>query len=126
MIVLHVNNLKETNDRYGHDAGNKLIVAASQIISNTFKRSPVFKIGGDEYVVILRNTDLENREELVVKFDLECANISVQTDGTDIAISVAKGLAMYDSARDSQFLDVFNRADTAMYENKSGIKAAKA
>ena len=126
VIVLDVNCLKETNDRYGHDAGNKLIVTASRIISNTFKRSPVFRIGGDEFLVILQNSDLKDCEELIAKFDSECANVSVKTNGADVAVSVAKGLAMYDSARDSQFVDVFNRADIAMYENKRGMKAVQA
>ena len=121
-----MNCLKETNDRYGHDAGNKLIVTASRIISNTFKRSPVFRIGGDEFLVILQNSDLKDCEELIAKFDSECANVSVKTNGADVAVSVAKGLAMYDSARDSQFVDVFNRADIAMYENKRGMKAVQA
>ena len=126
VIVLDVNNLKEANDRHGHDAGNKLIVTAARIISTTFKRSPVFRIGGDEFVVILRNNDLDAREELVVKFDEECANTFVKTDEAEIAVSIAKGFARYDSGRDSQFADVFNRADDAMYENKRGMKAVQA
>ena len=125
VMVLDVNYLKETNDRYGHDAGNKLIVTVSRIIATTFKRSPVFRIGGDEFVVILQNTDLADYEELVVKFDAECANTSVKTDQVDVAISVAKGFARYDSGRDSRFVDVVNRADSAMYENKRGMKAAQ-
>ena len=125
VIVFDMNNLKVTNDRYGHDAGNKLIVAASQIISGTFKRSPVFRIGGDEFLVILQNSDLKNCEELIATFDSECANVSVKTDEADVAVSVAKGLAMYDPDRDSQFMDVFNRADDAMYENKREMKAAQ-
>ena len=126
VIVFDVNNLKETNDRYGHDAGNKLIVAASRIISDTFKRSPVFRIGGDEFLVILQNSDLRNCEELTVKFDSECANVSAKTDEADINVSVAKGFARYDPERDLRFVDVFNRADNAMYENKRGMKAAQA
>lgn len=126
VIVFDVNNLKETNDRYGHDAGNKLIVAASRIISDTFKRSPVFRIGGDEFLVILQNSDLKNCEELIVKFDSECANVSVKADEADVAVSIAKGLAVYNPDRDSQFMDVFHRADEAMYENKRGMKAAQA
>ena len=122
VVVLDVNNLKETNDRHGHDAGNKLIVTAARIISNTFKRSPVFRIGGDEFVVILRNADLENREELFVKFDSECANTFVKTDAADIVVSVAKGFSGYDPGRDSQLADVFNRADEAMYRDKRSTK----
>ena len=91
VIVFDVNNLKETNDRHGHDVGNKLIVTASRIISNTFKRSPVFRIGGDEFLVILQNSDLKNCEERIAKFDSECANGSVKTDEADVAVSIAKG-----------------------------------
>lgn len=125
IIVFDLNNLKETNDRYGHDAGNKLIVTASRMISNTFKRSPVFRIGGDEFLVILQGSELENYEELLIKFDSECANTSVEADEMDVAVSIAKGIAMYDPNRDSRFVDVFNRADDAMYENKREMKAAQ-
>ena len=125
VIVLDVNDLKEANDRYGHDVGNKLIVAASRIIANTFKRSPVFRIGGDEFLVILQNKDLEDYEELLVKLDSECANAYVKADEAEIAISIAKGFAQYGSNRDSQFLDVFNRADEAMYQNKREMKSGQ-
>ena len=125
VIVLDINYLKETNDRYGHDVGNKLIVSAAHIISSTFKRSPVFRIGGDEFLVILQNRDLEDLYELLEKFDIECANETVSADENTIPISIAKGFARYDADRDLKFMDVFNRADDAMYENKREIKGLK-
>ena len=125
IMVLDINYLKETNDKYGHDIGNKLIVCAAQVISGIFKRSPVFRIGGDEFLVILQNRDLDNFEKLLEKFDEECLNESVATDKGNIPISIAKGFARYDSQKDSSFIDVFNRADDAMYENKRKIKGLK-
>ena len=125
IIVLDINYLKETNDRYGHDVGNHLIVSAAHIISTIFKRSPVFRIGGDEFLVILQNRDLEEYKELLKKIDEECLNELVITDKENIPISIAKGFARYDSAKDSSFIDVFNRADDAMYENKREIKGLK-
>ena len=125
VIVLDINYLKETNDRYGHDVGNKLIVSAAHIISSIFKRSPVFRIGGDEFAVILQNRDLEEMEELFMKFDEECRNESIETEKENIPVSIAKGFARYDSKKDSNFIDVFNRADDAMYENKREIKGLK-
>lgn len=125
VIVLDINYLKETNDRYGHDVGNKLIVSAARVISNIFKRSPVFRIGGDEFLVILQNRDLEEYKELLKKFDEECLNHSVATDKENIPVSIAKGFARYDSKKDTNFIDVFNRADDAMYENKRKIKGLK-
>ena len=125
VIVLDINYLKETNDRYGHDVGNKLIVSAAHIISSIFKRSPVFRIGGDEFLVILRNRDLDEMEELCMKFDEECRNKSIETETENIPIRIAKGFARYDSQKDSNFIDVFNRADDAMYESKRKMKGLK-
>ena len=125
VMVLDINYLKETNDSYGHDVGNKLIIAASQIISGVFKRSPVFRIGGDEFLVILQNRDLANLSELFVKMDEECANETVQAGEVNIPVSIAKGFARFDSQTDSAFADVFSRADDAMYENKRAIKGLK-
>ena len=125
VIVLDINYLKETNDRYGHDVGNKLIVSAARVISSIFKRSPVFRIGGDEFLVILQNRDLEEYKELLKKFDEECLNELVITDKENIPVSIAKGFARYDFKKDSCFIDVFNRADDAMYENKREIKGMK-
>ena len=125
IMVLDINYLKETNDRYGHDIGNKLIVSAAHIISTIFKRSPVFRIGGDEFLVILQNRDLDELDTLVKKFDEECLNEIVETENENIPVSIAKGFARYDSQKDSNFIDVFNRADDAMYENKREIKGLK-
>ncbi len=122
VIIMDINYLKETNDRYGHDSGNKLIVAAAQIMSGIFKRSPVFRIGGDEFLIILQNRDLIEWETLMEKFDAECANETVAIEKMDIPVSIAKGFARYNPDKDSTFVDVFNRADDAMYENKRQIK----
>lgn len=125
ILVFDINYLKETNDRYGHDMGNKLIVGAARIISETFKRSPVFRIGGDEFLVILQNRDLEEYKDLLEVFDKECRDEIVVTEKENIPISVAKGFAMYDKENDKNFIDVFNKADDAMYENKRKIKGLK-
>ena len=125
VMVLDINYLKETNDRYGHDVGNKLIVSAAHIISSIFKRSPVFRIGGDEFLVILQNRDLDELEELLDNFDKQCQSESLATDRENIPVSIAKGFARYDSKKDSNFIDVFNRADDAMYENKREMKGLK-
>lgn len=124
VIVLDMNYLKEANDLYGHDTGNKLIVCAAQIISAVFKRSPVFRIGGDEFLVILQNRDLEAADELLEKLNHECAAASVVADNKVIPISIARGVATYNPDTDTSFVDVFNRADDAMYQNKRMMKAA--
>ncbi|MBE6606832.1 MAG: diguanylate cyclase [Ruminococcaceae bacterium] len=117
VVVFDLNQLKETNDVYGHDVGNKLIVSAARVISEIFKRSPVFRIGGDEFLAVLRHSDLEDCEKLFARLDLKCANTYIEEKG-EISISIARGFARFDSDTDLSFNDVFKRADKAMYENK--------
>lgn len=122
VIVFDINFLKETNDHFGHDTGNKLIVTAAHIIANVFKRSPVFRIGGDEFVAILQKKDLEECVELLREFDEKCANEYIEVRDEKIPVKIARGFAQYDSAKDEKFLDVFNRADDEMYKNKRSAK----
>lgn len=122
VLVLDLNYLKETNDNYGHEAGNKLIAAASKIIADTFKRSPVFRIGGDEFTVIIRNRDFLDHEELVKELYKACDKELMISDNQSVPISIAIGSAIYDPYIDTGFMDVFNRADSAMYENKRKMK----
>ena len=65
IALFDINDLKVTNDQFGHNAGDKLIIRSARLICSQFKRSPVYRIGGDEFVVILENADYNNREALV-------------------------------------------------------------
>ena len=122
LAVLDINYLKEANDTYGHNIGNKLIKASAQIISDTFKRSPVFRIGGDEFLVILQGRDLECYNELITEFESKCENTHVEDENICLTVSIAKGFSIYNPSTDIQFADVFKRADNAMYVNKKYIK----
>lgn len=102
---------------YGHDVGDKLIVTAAKVISDVFKRSPVFRIGGDEFLAVLQHRDLDDCEELFVQLDTVCGNTVIEEMNTT-SISIARGFAMFETNKDVCFNDVFKRADNAMYENK--------
>ena len=124
VIVLDINYLKEVNDQYGHDIGNKLIVAVGKIIGETFYRSPVFRVGGDEFVVVLQNKDLAECDQLMERFDFECANEFLEINEKKVSISIARGFAEYNADSDNNFADVFKRADEAMYRNKRAMKSS--
>ena len=110
-------------DGYGHVFGNELIITTAKIISETFKRSPVFRIGGDEFCVILQNKDLADKNKLFVNFDSQCATTYIENDNVKFPVSVAKGFSKFDCTTDSQFLEVFERADSEMYKNKRTMKS---
>lgn len=124
VMVADINNLKKTNDTYGHDIGNELIVHSARILTDTFKTSPVYRIGGDEFVIILRGNDLERHRSLIEKMDLAFAEDYIPVDDKKVPVSIARGVAVFNPSIDRVYTDVFSKADHAMYMNKEDIKAA--
>lgn len=120
IAVCDVNGLKQINDTVGHEAGDSLIIRASRHICKVFKHSPVYRIGGDEFTVILEGSDLTNREELLAEFYAEMAE-QPKGDPTRPPVSIALGISHYMPC-DQTFADVFHRADEAMYQKKAAMK----
>jgi len=114
-VVCDVNELKKINDTKGHHEGDLWLKKACGIITQTYCHSPVFRIGGDEFVVILQNRDYENRQELLeqIKFEVFCN----QKIG-DVVVAV--GMSEYREDKDVE--DIFKRADDAMYQDKKMLK----
>ena len=117
VVVCDVNGLKQVNDQQGHSAGDEYIKSACNIICNTFKHSPVFRIGGDEFVVLLKGSDYEERNALMAEFGRR--QIENKKSGV---VTLAYGFSEFQPERDIRVQDVFERADNLMYENKRFIK----
>ena len=120
VAVCDINGLKHVNDTMGHNAGDRYIKSACRVICNVFKHSPVFRIGGDEFAVVLRGDDFAVRDQLMVQLD---SGTYAAHDGEPV--SIAGGLAVFDPQADNGFAAVFERADAAMYENKKRQKALR-
>ena len=116
--VFDCDDLKKVNDQYGHEKGDMYLKAASRAICSTFQHSPVFRIGGDEFSVILQNEDYENREELARKFEKTAEETNQMNHDVWDQIHISSGVAVYDPVNDSAATDVVRRADRIMYENK--------
>ncbi|MBQ1567914.1 MAG: GGDEF domain-containing protein [Erysipelotrichaceae bacterium] len=123
--VFDCNDLKHINDTYGHDKGDIYLKAASRLICRIFQHSPVFRIGGDEFAVILENEDLENRNRLMEQFSRARERICEDVENEWEKVNVAMGLAVYDPLIDTSVIDVARRADQAMYEDKHIRKQQK-
>lgn len=124
--VVDLNYLKVINDTYGHEKGNEAIKNICRIVCVTFAHSPVFRVGGDEFAIILKDHDLENIDSLVEKFNNELAALAENKDLQPWeAVSAAIGYATYDADKDAGAVNVFKRADNNMYENKKKMHAAR-
>ena len=117
LLFCDLNGLKHINDTYGHAEGDEFIKEACRTICHIFKRSPVYRVGGDEFIVLLRGEDFENREYL---YKMVTSLNYAQEVGRKVVI--ACGMAEYQPGTDSAVSDLYKRADAAMYENKKQLK----
>jgi len=118
IVVCDVNGLKNVNDTQGHKAGDEYIRSAGRMVCSLFMHSPVFRTGGDEFVVILTGRDFENRQSIMKTLHDQ----SVRNIGSGEVV-VAGGLAEYVPGQISNCYAVFEQADTRMYEEKKLLKS---
>lgn len=116
-VVFDLNGLKIINDTEGHDAGDRYLESAAELICTRFKRSPVFRIGGDEFVAFLEGDDYRNREALLEDF-----NRQVEENQENGLVVVSSGLSDFVRGEDNDYNTVFERADNKMYERKRELK----
>ena len=123
LAMIDLNYLKDTNDNYGHNAGDEALVKLAHTICLVFKHSPVYRVGGDEFIVVLRNEDFTNHEALIEEFKERMADIcSNKNLHMKERISAAIGYSEFDKEKDARVEDVFKRADKAMYKHKREMK----
>ncbi|MBQ7516256.1 MAG: diguanylate cyclase [Schwartzia sp.] len=123
--IFDCDGLKAVNDKYGHEKGDVYIRTASRLMCHVFQHSPVFRLGGDEFSIILQNEDFRNREDLIRAFKTAMAESCAATENEWEQVRVSFGIAVYEPKNDSTVSDVARRADKIMYENKRLRKAAK-
>ena len=116
IVVCDINGLKIINDTKGHKAGDNYILAACKVLRDTFVKSEIYRVGGDEFVIICEGEDYEQLDSLLQK--LGNAN---QAEETENRVQFAYGMARY--AQDLSVAAVFERADLRMYETKARMKA---
>ena len=122
MILFDINNLKHINDNLGHEAGDEYIINSCKLICKTFKKSAVYRIGGDEFVAIIERDDYIDREKLLSEMKAEMERLKDADVAPYEKVSIASGMAIYNADEDFNVSDVFKRADAAMYENKAVMK----
>lgn len=123
VICFDLNDLKITNDTYGHTRGDILIKSAASVIADTFKtHGIVARMGGDEFIAIIETASPEKVEQLIAQFHTNIENKNNEI--RDLHMSIAYGLASC-HAKESTIEKVYQLADNRMYEKKKQMKEAK-
>ena len=119
IVMADVNLLKKVNDTYGHVKGDIYLQTCCGILCDVYQHSPVFRIGGDEFVVILTNRDYANRNILMMKVKTRLLDSQNAPDAEPwTSASIALGMAVYTPDTDTQVQQVVHRADNEMYADK--------
>ncbi len=114
--------LKLINDKYGHIKGDIYLKNACATICEVFKHCPVFRIGGDEFAVIIQNEDFCNMETLMEQFDKTTKAVNTSSGEPWEQVWLSKGFAVFNPHNDNTAIGVMQRADKLMYENKRDRK----
>lgn len=125
ICMFDCDNLKVINDKYGHEKGDVYLKTAAKAICEVFQHSPVFRIGGDEFTLILLNEDFKNRTELINLFKVNCNTVNEQAKNDWEQIHISIGCAISELSNMASVDDVLRKADQLMYENKRKRKGSK-
>ena len=117
VVVCDVNGLKHINDTLGHHAGDVYIKSAADMLCEYYAHSPVYRIGGDEFALILQGEDFDKRHEI-----LKQINQTIEENLGTGNVVASLGMTDFDPETDNTFHSVFTRADGLMYERKLELK----
>ena len=122
IVVFDLNDLKITNDTYGHEEGDHYLKESTNLIGQFFKDIPLYRVGGDEFALFLKDENYIKRDEYFSEFN-QCIDENVIKHNH---IIIAAGMAIYEPEKDTTILQVFTRADREMYQRKQQIKDKQA
>lgn len=126
IIMFDVNDLKYVNDNLGHHCGDGMLIKSAEIIQSAFEslECECFRIGGDEFAVLLSGDKAEERYKKGIEAFAENVREHNELPDKEFRISIAYGFCAYDKGCGlKKLMDVYQRADMNMYENKKEMKA---
>jgi diguanylate cyclase (GGDEF)-like protein len=122
LVMIDFNDFKSVNDRYGHDAGDKLLIDFVRLAKDITKsRVEVFRLGGDEFIILLFNPETDDGLSLI-------DSLNERFDAISPVASLAYGAISFETqsvTRDYELSEIMNQADQKMYRDKMQKKETK-
>ena len=124
VVYVDVDGLKRVNDAYGHDAGSEVIIAAADVLTNTFRAADIVaRIGGDEFVV-LAAVPQAAQDAILERMQHHQDGFNARS-GRPYSLTLSIGFAHLQAGGGDTLDDAVNRADAAMYQHKRSKAAAR-
>lgn len=118
VCFIDVDGLKTVNDTYGHQAGDEMLKALASIIRKTARENDtIFRYGGDEFVLLLYNVDMNTSIHIWNRIQRKFDEFNQSTD-TPYNLSASYGFSEYNHLDDQGIVELIEIADKNMYKNK--------
>lgn len=122
-IAFDIDSFKSVNDNHGHVYGDEVIKSVSKVCSKALRSDDLIgRFGGDEFVVILRDTSLEDGFRVAEKLLLAVRNLTLTIENKSTAITVSMGVTNNIKCNASDFIELFHSADNELYKAKENGK----
>ncbi|MDH3629805.1 MAG: diguanylate cyclase [Gammaproteobacteria bacterium] len=117
-VILDIDFFKRINDSYGHNAGDKALKIVAQLMTKYVRQSDyVFRIGGEEFVLLLTNTAQDNADKMVEKMRAGIAASSFHFKGEPVTLTLSAGIT--ETRKGDSVESIYERADKALYKAKN-------
>ena len=118
LMFIDVDNFKQINDTFGHEAGDRVLVQVAEILTTATRRNDVVaRYGGDEFLILLPQINALDNYKVVVSKILQAKRDAVVRNGVSVGISLSVGVSFY--PKDGDSVDqLIVKADRAMYVAK--------
>lgn len=121
VIMIDIDNFKRLNDSYGHDLGDRALVAFSKCVKENIIEDDIFgRLGGEEFAIVLKNTDLNKAIKIANKIRKSIENINIVIKNGNINITASFGVS--DIKNCSTIDEMLQKADTHLYSAKNSGK----
>jgi len=118
LVLIDLDDFKYVNDNYGHHVGDLVLAKVAKVLrTNMRAKDIVGRWGGDEFMAILPNTDLENAKKIVERLKSQLEKVEILAEGKRFKVSISAGVVQCGENFQS-WLDMVKEADKVMYENK--------
>ena len=119
LVMLDLDHFKLLNDTFGHQGGDMVLVETAKTVDKLLRMGDLFgRYGGEEFAVILPNTDLEGAEEVAERIRQAIAKNTIQYQDRIISVTASIGVAVIDSDN-ARYEDLISNADLALYDAKA-------
>jgi diguanylate cyclase (GGDEF) domain len=123
-VLIDLDGFKYVNDNYGHHVGDLVLAKVAKVLrTNMRAKDIVGRWGGDEFIAILPNTNLENAKKVVERIKSQLEKMEILAEGKRFKVSISAGVVQCGENFQS-WLDMVKEADRLMYEDKNKKKKA--